>query len=67
MGSERESSYIEIARERIAGFFNGTLRLRPLGKPVHVPSGNEKVARLPEEWTAEQSQRKLFERKGKYK
>lgn len=29
---------------------NGTLRVRPPGKPVHTPSGREKVAQIPMQW-----------------
>ena len=42
MGSEKESRYVEIARERIAAYFNGTLPYRKLGKPVYQPTGKEK-------------------------
>jgi len=51
MGSERMPEYIEIARERITSFFNGTLKTRPIDRPVHQPTGREKVAQVPEEWT----------------
>ena len=50
MGSEKESDYIKIARERIVSFSNGTLRLRPMEKPVHEPTGREKVSQIPLEW-----------------
>lgn len=50
MGSEKEPQYIQIARERLIAYYNGTLRLRALGTPVHVPSGREKVSRIPDEW-----------------
>jgi adenine-specific DNA-methyltransferase len=59
MGSEKEADYVDIARERIISFFNGTLRLRPMGKPVYVPTGREKVAQVPEEW-GNISQKKLL-------
>ncbi len=49
-GSEKERDYIDIARQRIHHGKNGTLKLRPLGKPIHVPSGNEKVSQIPQEW-----------------
>jgi adenine-specific DNA-methyltransferase len=54
IGSEKESEYVELARERITAFHNGTLRIRPLGKPVHKPSGREKVSRIPEEWKTDE-------------
>ncbi|HEX3052667.1 MAG TPA: site-specific DNA-methyltransferase, partial [Aggregatilineaceae bacterium] len=50
MGSEKEAEYVEIARSRIGAFYNGTLNLRPVGKPIFQPSGNEKTAQFPEEW-----------------
>ncbi len=50
LGSEKEPAYASIARERIQDFYAGTLKIRPLGTPVHQPTGNEKVARMPPEW-----------------
>ena len=49
-GSEQESSYVEISQQRIQSFFNGTLRIRSLGKPVHKPTGKEKMSQVPPEW-----------------
>ncbi len=48
MGCEKEAAYVDIARKRIQSYFNGTLRLRPMGKPVFVPTGKEKVAQVPD-------------------
>jgi DNA modification methylase len=50
VGCDREPAYLAAARERLLGLAEGTLKLRPLGKPVHTPSGREKVARRPETW-----------------
>ena len=50
IGCEREPEYNEIARNRIADFYNGHLGYRPLGKPVHQPTGREKVSQIPAEW-----------------
>lgn len=50
IGSEKEPEYVEIARQRLTAYFNGTLKTRPIGKPIHQPTGNEKVAQIPEEW-----------------
>lgn len=47
---DRDMKYIEIAKERIQSFQNGTLKIRPLGKPVHKPTGKEKVSQVPSEW-----------------
>ncbi len=50
MGCEKEATYVEAARQRIVDFVEGRLPYRPLGKPVHQPTGREKVAQVPEEW-----------------
>jgi len=52
IGSEKEESYVEIARDRIKRYWDGSLKIRPLGKPVYQPSGREKVAQVPDEWQA---------------
>lgn len=64
-GSEKEAAYIEVARERLQACLNGTLKVRPLGKPIHQPTGKEKVAQIPEEWQAE-PQKKLLEKRRRY-
>ncbi len=50
VGCDKEPSYIQIAKERISNFYSGTLRIRPLGKPVYVATGREKVSKVPDEW-----------------
>jgi adenine-specific DNA-methyltransferase len=50
LGCERDPSYVDIAKDRIAQLFNGTLGYRPLGRPKHQPTGREKVSQVPEEW-----------------
>jgi adenine-specific DNA-methyltransferase len=50
IGVDKELEYIKIAEQRIAQFFNGDLKLRPLGKKVHQPTGREKVSKRPKEW-----------------
>jgi site-specific DNA-methyltransferase (adenine-specific)/adenine-specific DNA-methyltransferase len=44
---------LAIARERLQKLAEGTLKLRPLGKPIHVPTGYEKVAQRPAAWDRE--------------
>lgn len=51
---DKEEVYCNIARERINKLENGSLKLRPLGKPVHRPTGKEKVASIPQEWIQNQ-------------
>jgi DNA modification methylase len=50
IGIEKEKEYIEISKQRIRQLSNGQLQTRPLGRPVHQPSGREKVAQVPLEW-----------------
>jgi adenine-specific DNA-methyltransferase len=50
MGCDKESAYIEEAKNRIIQLHNGTLPYRPLGKPVYQPTGKEKVSQVPSEW-----------------
>jgi DNA modification methylase len=49
-GCDKEREYIELARERIDDFYAGRLKIRPLGRPVHKPTGREKVSLVPDEW-----------------
>jgi adenine-specific DNA-methyltransferase len=51
VGIDKERQYTDIALERITKALKGTLKRRPLGKPVWKPKGTEKVSRRPHEWT----------------
>ncbi len=63
VGCEKETQYIEITRQRINSYFEGTLKTRPMGKPVYKPTGREKVSQVPDEWKqVEPQQMKLFEK-----
>jgi DNA modification methylase len=55
IGCEKEAEYIDLAKKRVNEFYSGLLRHRPLGKPVHQPSGREKVSQIPLEWREEGS------------
>jgi adenine-specific DNA-methyltransferase len=50
IGCEKEEAFMELAKERVVQLENGNLPYRPLGKPIHKPTGKEKVAQRPEEW-----------------
>lgn len=65
LGSERDAEYIKTAQQRLQSFFDGTLRTRPMGKPVHKPTGKEKISQIPAEWKM-MSQARLLEPKEKY-
>lgn len=44
-GAELVAEYVEVARARVIEAFQGTLKTRPMGKPVYVPGPNCKVAK----------------------
>ncbi len=50
VGIEKEKEYCDIAKQRIIDFSEGKLKIRPINKPIHKPSGNDKVAQIPKEW-----------------
>jgi DNA modification methylase len=51
VGIELDGDYCSTAKSRLADFGAGKLKVRPLGKPVHKPSGKERVAQMPLEWS----------------
>lgn len=55
-GADTEERYLRIAGERLQQAAQGTLPVPPLDMPVYRPTGNEAVARMPEEWTEGESQ-----------
>ncbi len=59
MGSEKQEEYVKIGRDRLTAYLNGTLNLRPLGKPVHTPTGKEKISQIPDEWKPDKISRNL--------
>lgn len=64
MGSEQDAEYAAIARDRLASYFSGDLRMRPMGRPVHQPTGREKVSQRPPEWETLQQNRLLEKKEG---
>lgn len=56
---DRDKQYLDIARERINASQSGALKIRPLGKPVHQPTGKERVAQVPQEWLDEKQEKLL--------
>jgi adenine-specific DNA-methyltransferase len=49
-GADIYEEYLNITRDRIERLANGTLRTRPMNQPPYEPTGNESVARVPDEW-----------------
>jgi adenine-specific DNA-methyltransferase len=52
IGCEKDIEYINIAKDRVKMLENGVLPYRQLGKPIHQPTGKEKVSQRPIEWDA---------------
>lgn len=50
IGIDRDEIYCKIAKKRIADFKEGKLKIRPVNKPIHKPTGNDKVSKIPSEW-----------------
>lgn len=50
VGIEKEKDYCNIAKQRIIDFKEGKLKIRPINKLIHKPSGNDKVSQIPKEW-----------------
>jgi DNA modification methylase len=50
IGIDRDATYLETARDRLADLAAGVLPLRQFGRPVRRPRATEKVARVPDEW-----------------
>ena len=53
------------AKQRLQAFYDGTLKIRPMGKPVYQPTGREKVAQRPPEWE-QPVQHQLLEKPEEY-
>lgn len=52
---DRDENYTNIAMERVKAMANGSLRIRNIGTKIYVPTGKEKVSRIPEEWINNES------------
>lgn len=50
LGIEKEEEYCKLANKRIKDFKDGKLKIRPINKPIHIPTGKDKVSRIPDEW-----------------
>ncbi|MDE0313351.1 MAG: site-specific DNA-methyltransferase [Candidatus Poribacteria bacterium] len=50
IAAEQDSTYVAVTRERMQKFAQGELPLRPLGKPIHKPTGEERISQIPLEW-----------------
>jgi len=54
IGCEKEEPYIHIAKQRVADFYVGKLRYRPLGRPIYQPTARDKTSQIPLEWLSQE-------------
>src|SRR3990167_7629008 len=47
VGADTVAEYVKIARARVIAAHDGTLRVRPMSRPIYKPSGREKVSQNP--------------------
>jgi adenine-specific DNA-methyltransferase len=47
MGADTVKEYVAVARKRALQAAGGTLRTRPMSRPIYKPTGREKVAQMP--------------------
>jgi adenine-specific DNA-methyltransferase len=64
IGCDKENDYIEITKERIKAYYNGTLPMRPMEREIYTPQG--KVSRVPDEWKTSEITH-IYEKKGAIK
>jgi adenine-specific DNA-methyltransferase len=46
-GADLMPEYVAVAQERVQAAMDGTLKVRPLGKPVYAPQAGCKIAKNP--------------------
>jgi DNA modification methylase len=51
VGFDKDRGFLRLAGQRIQQLREGTLKARPIGKPVTRPNPTNQVARVPVEWT----------------
>jgi DNA modification methylase len=49
-GADWSEEYVRIGTDRLRRLLSGMLETRPIGKPVHEPTGKEKTSQIPLEW-----------------
>ena len=52
---ERDEGYTDKALHRVREMLDGTLKVRRIGTRVYVPTGKEKVSKIPESWLNDES------------
>jgi adenine-specific DNA-methyltransferase len=57
-GADISTHYLNTARDRIYAAAEGSLKTRPMNKPLYEPDGRSSVSRMPDEWQLNDSQAK---------
>jgi len=65
IGAETVPKYVELARQRVQQEMEGTLRTRPMGRPVYDPANSGSRLIIPP-WKATTEQRRLMDRSARY-
>jgi adenine-specific DNA-methyltransferase len=47
LGCDIDAAYVKIAKNRMNDFTKGSISVRPLEKPIHIPNGKEAVSIRP--------------------
>ena len=50
LGIDKDKEYCNLALKRIEELNEGTLKTRPINKPIHKPSKKDKISQVPKEW-----------------
>ena len=50
VGMDKEREYCELAENRMKDLLDGSLKTRPINKPIHQPSKKDKISKRPHEW-----------------
>jgi len=67
VGAETVEKYVDIARDRIQRAIDGTLKIRPMNRPIYDPNSNKNKLAIPP-WGRKEGydQLKLLETQGEY-
>lgn len=52
-GADIQQDYVNVAKQRILAAYDGTLAVRPMGKPVYEPPENSSITKRPNEFRLE--------------
>ena len=53
-GSDIYEYYLSIAKQRIVDTHGGTIKIRPIHKPIYIPDKKSSLAKIPEEWKSKE-------------